>query len=103
VIGDGTLLASGVQILSGQHQHARETSGSSFQAGKFVRVSIGPDSWIGASATVMADLGSRTTAGAGPVVTRPIPDDCAAVGNPARVIRGAGSVEATTHVEPAES
>ena len=86
-IGDGTLFASGVQVLSGQHQHTRDSSGTSFQGGEFVQVTIGADSWIGAAATVMADVGSRTTVGAGSVVTRPIPDDCVAVGNPARVIR----------------
>lgn len=85
-IGDGTLLASGVQVLSGGHQHTRSSEGEAFSGGEFVRVSIGSDSWIGAAATVMADVGSRTTIGAGSVVTKPVPDDCVAVGNPARVI-----------------
>jgi acetyltransferase-like isoleucine patch superfamily enzyme len=91
IIGDGTLLASGVQLLSGQHQHTRDSDGPAFQGGEFVQVTIGRDSWIGAAAIVMADIGSRTTIGAGSVVTRPIPDDCVAVGNPARIIRGAGA------------
>jgi acetyltransferase-like isoleucine patch superfamily enzyme len=86
-IGDGTLLASGVQVLSGQHQHTRSGEVEAFSGGEFVQVSIGSDSWIGAAATVMANVGSRTTVGAGSVVTKPIPDDCVAVGNPARVIR----------------
>jgi acetyltransferase-like isoleucine patch superfamily enzyme len=87
-IGDGTLLASGVQVLSGQHQHTRSGEGEAFSGGEFVCVAIGSNSWIGAAATVMANVGSRTTVGAGSVVTKPIPDDCVAVGNPARVIRG---------------
>ena len=87
-IGDGTLLASGVQILSGQHQHARSSEDEAFSGGEFVQVTIGSDSWIGAAATVMADVGSRTTVGAGSVVTKAVPDDCVAAGNPARVIRG---------------
>jgi acetyltransferase-like isoleucine patch superfamily enzyme len=87
-IGDGTLFASGVQVLSGQHQHTRSGETESFSGGEFVQINIGADSWIGASAIVMADVGSRTTVGAGSVVTRPVPDDCVAVGNPARVIRG---------------
>src|SRR5271165_2848183 len=85
-IGDGTLLASGVQVLSGGRQHARSGEGEAFSGGEFVQVTIGADSWIGAAATVMADVGSRTTVGAGSVVTKPVPDDCVAVGNPARVI-----------------
>ena len=88
-IGDGTLLASGVQVLSGGRQHTRSGEGEAFSGGEFVQVKIGSDSWIGAAATVMADVGSRTTVGAGSVVTRPVPDDCVAVGNPARVIKGA--------------
>jgi virginiamycin A acetyltransferase len=88
-IGEGTLLASSVQVLSGQHQHTRDSAGPAFQGGEFVHVTIGSDSWIGAASVVMADVGSRTTVGAASVVTRPVPDDCVAVGNPARVIRGA--------------
>ena len=86
-IGDGTLLASGVQMLSGGRQHMRDTEGQAFSGGEFVQLTIGSNSWIGAAATVMADVGSRTTVGAGSVVTKPIPDDCVAVGNPARVIK----------------
>ena len=102
-IGDGTLLASGVQLLSGQHQHTRNSSGPAFQGGEFVQVTIGADSWIGAAATVMADVRSRTTIGAGSVVTRPVPDDCVAVGNPARVIRGANAVSANPDMESPHS
>jgi virginiamycin A acetyltransferase len=85
-IGDGTLLASGVQVLSGGRQHTRRGEGEAFADGEFVQVTIGSDSWIGAAATVMADVGSRSTVGAGSVVTKVVPDDCVAVGNPARVI-----------------
>ena len=86
-IGGGTLLASGVQILSGGRQHTREEEGQAFSGGQFIQVTIGSNSWIGAASTVMADVGSRTTIGAGSIVTKPVPDDCIAVGNPARVIK----------------
>ncbi len=89
IIGDGTQVASSVQILSGQHQHLRNSSGAFYQGGDFVTVTIGPDCWIGAAAIVMADVGARTTIGAASVVTRPIPCDSVAVGSPARVIRSA--------------
>lgn len=98
-IGGGTLLASGVQVLSGQHQHTRDSSGPAFQGGEFVQVTIGSDSWIGAAATIMADVGSRTTIGAGSVVTRPVPNDCVAVGNPARVVRGAAATSVSPELE----
>lgn len=87
-IGGGTQVASGVQILSGQHQHVRDSSGAVFHGGEFVMVTIGVDCWLGAASIVMADVGDRTTIGAGSVVTRAIPADSVAVGNPARVIQG---------------
>ena len=88
-IGEGTQIASCVQILSGQHQHARHPDGllTGCQEASFVPVKIGRDCWIGAAAIVMADVGSGSTIGAGSVVSRPIPSGCVAVGSPARVIR----------------
>lgn len=91
VIGDRTQIATGVQILSGARQHARDADGriSGAERGQFASVSIGSDCWIGAAAVVMADVGSGSTIGAGSVVPRPIPPNSVAVGNPARVIRSA--------------
>lgn len=86
-VGEGTQIASSVQILSGQHQHMRDSVGAVDHGGEFVTVSIGPDCWIGAGSIVMADVGARTTIGAGSIVTRAIPADAVAVGSPARVIR----------------
>jgi virginiamycin A acetyltransferase len=89
-IGEHTQIASHVQILSGARQHARDAQGNILGAGSgdFTPVHVGEDCWIGAAAIVMADIGPRTTIGAGAVVTRPVPANVVAVGNPARV-RGA--------------
>ena len=86
-VGEGTQIASSVQILSGKHQHMRDSVGAVYHAGEFVTLSIGPDCWIGTGSIVMADVGPRTTIGAGSIVTRAIPADAVAVGSPARVIR----------------
>ncbi|HUX66440.1 MAG TPA: hypothetical protein VMV31_03015 [Terriglobales bacterium] len=85
-IGERTQIASHVQILSGRHQHGRGADGAVLGAdsGRFRRVSVGEDCWIGAAAIVMADVGARSTIGAGAVVTRRVPPDTVAVGNPAR-------------------
>ncbi|MGC2107940.1 MAG: hypothetical protein WA655_00390 [Candidatus Korobacteraceae bacterium] len=88
-IGSGTQVASAVQVLSGQHQHIRDVSGSFYEAGAFKNVTVGSDCWLGAGSIVMADVGERTTIGAASVVTRAIPADSVAVGSPARVIRNA--------------
>jgi virginiamycin A acetyltransferase len=87
-IGDRTQIASHVQVLSGRHQHTRLPDGriSGADEKTFQPVSIGADCWIGASAIIMADIGSGSTIGAGAVVTRPVPASSVAVGNPARLI-----------------
>jgi len=87
-IGAKTQIASGVQILSGSHQHIRYGNGriSGAEQGVFAPVVVGADCWIGASAIVMADVGDGSTIGAGSVVSRPIPPGSVAVGRPARVI-----------------
>ncbi len=52
-------------------------------------VTIGNDCWIGGNATICpgVTIGNGCTIGAGSVVTKDIPDDSLAVGNPAVVIR----------------
>jgi len=88
VIGNRTQIASHVQILSGRRQHERNSEGQILgsREEQFRPVIIGEDCWIGASAIVMEDIGSKTTIGAGAVVTRPIPSGSVAVGNPARLL-----------------
>jgi acetyltransferase-like isoleucine patch superfamily enzyme len=85
-IGERTQIASHVQIASGRHQHARAVNGRILGANEdqFKPVLIGPDCWIGASAIILADVGAKTTVGAGAVVTRPVPESVVVVGNPAR-------------------
>lgn len=87
-IGPRTQIATGVQVLSGRHQHTRDADGriSGSEQGSFMAVEIGADCWIGAAAIVMADIGDNTTIGAGSVVTKPIPANSTAVGNPARLL-----------------
>jgi acetyltransferase-like isoleucine patch superfamily enzyme len=48
---------------------------------------IGEGAWIGAQATVMAEVGAHAIVGAGAVVTRPVPPYAIVAGNPARVLR----------------
>jgi maltose O-acetyltransferase len=52
-------------------------------------IDIGSDVWVGGGAIILAGvtIGSRAVIGAGSVVTRDIPDDVFAAGNPCRVVR----------------
>ncbi|HEY2615607.1 MAG TPA: DapH/DapD/GlmU-related protein [Chthoniobacterales bacterium] len=53
------------------------------------KITIGDDAFVGARAFVMPGvrIGARSLVGACSVVTKDIPDDCVAAGNPCRVIR----------------
>lgn len=55
-------------------------------------VTICDNVWIGANVTICpgVTIGENSVIGAGSVVTRDIPDNCVAVGNPCRVIRQIG-------------
>src|SRR5271166_682288 len=86
---DDVLVSSHVSIINGGSQHAIERLDIPIreQPGRWTRVTVGRDTWIGEHATVMADVGKHCVIGAGSVVTKPIPDYAIAMGSPARVIR----------------
>lgn len=52
-------------------------------------ITVGNDVWIGAGVSVMpgVNIGSNVVIGAGSVVTKDIPDDSLAYGNPCRIIK----------------
>ena len=87
-LGSETMLADGVQILSGgrEHQVGVQTGSRQQQTQTYRRVRIGAGAWIGAGAIVMADVADGAIVGAGAVVTRPIPPHQVAAGIPARVL-----------------
>jgi Acetyltransferase (isoleucine patch superfamily) len=86
-IGARTQISSHVEIPSGRHEHVRNQAGQFEEFSAGASVTIGSDCWIGAAATILADVGDRSTIGAGSVVVKPIPADVVAVGNPAKSIR----------------
>lgn len=88
-LADDVMLADGVQILSGGHEHSRDDVNTAMQSQpqRYQVVRVGRDSWIGAGAIIMAEVGEHCVIGAGAVVTRPIPDYCVAVGVPAKVVK----------------
>jgi acetyltransferase-like isoleucine patch superfamily enzyme len=56
---------------------------------RFLPVTIGSGSWIGARAIILpgVTIGTRCLVGAGSVVTKDVPDETLVVGNPARIVR----------------
>jgi maltose O-acetyltransferase len=91
-IGDFTLFGPAVQIYTATHPLEAELRRSR-EFGK--PVTIGADVWVGGAAVILpgVTIGSRSVIGAGSVVTRDVPDDVFAAGNPCRVIRKLGDLE----------
>ena len=86
IIGDYSQFGSGVQILTPLHPlNAALRREQEYGA----PVTIGSDVWVGSGAIILpgVTIGCRTVVGAGSVVTRSLPDDVLAVGNPCRIIR----------------
>lgn len=83
------LIAPGVQIPSGGRIHGTSDPDAPLrnQPGTRRCIRIGANSWVGAAAVIMADIGPAAIIGAGSVVTKPIPGRVVAAGVPARVIR----------------
>ncbi|TWU44327.1 putative acetyltransferase [Novipirellula aureliae] len=86
---DDVLLGPAVQIPSGPHMHGTSRLDVPIrkQPGIPRRVTVGRDSWIGASAIIMNNVGEQTIVGAGAVVTKPLPPRVVAAGSPAKQIR----------------
>ncbi|MGB3534055.1 MAG: sugar O-acetyltransferase [Microcoleaceae cyanobacterium] len=86
-IGDNVLIASKVQIYTAYHPVNPEIrlSGKELAA----PIKIGDNVWIGGGAIVCpgVTIGDNVTIGAGSVVTKDIPNNVVAVGNPCRVIK----------------
>lgn len=85
-IGSFTLFGPAVQIYTPLHPLDAELRRRE-EYGK--PVDIGSDVWVGGGTIILPGvrIGSLTVIGAGSVVTRDVPDDVFAAGNPCRVIR----------------
>lgn len=91
-IGDNSGIGPGVQIFTVGHPtnpRERLSPDSNFWKSQTSPVLIGKNVWIGGGAIILpgVSIGDGTTIGAGSVVTKSIPANCLAVGNPCRVIK----------------
>lgn len=86
-IGSRTLFGPNVQIYTAMHpmDHKERATGLEFAK----PITIGEDVWIGGSVVICpgVTIGDRSVIGAGSVVTKDIPADVVAAGNPCKVIR----------------
>lgn len=86
-IGDNVLFGPAVQIYTATHPLSAAERRQWLESAK--PITIGSDVWIGGGSIICpgVSIGDRTVIGAGSVVTRDIPADVVAAGNPCRVIR----------------
>lgn len=86
-VGDYTMIGPNVTIATAAHPVSPELRE---KVGQYnLPVYIGRNVWIGAGAMILpgVTIGDNTVIGAGSVVTKDIPGDVVAVGNPCRVMR----------------
>lgn len=90
VIGDNVMFAPNVSIYTAGHPVHPDSRNSGYEYG--ISITIGNQVWIGGNTVINpgVTIGSNVVIGAGSVVTKDIPDNTIAVGNPCKVLREIG-------------
>lgn len=93
-IGSRVLIGPDVKIYTTFHPNRsadrfRESEQGNYFLTQAKPVCIGDDTWIGGNVTILpgVSIGRNTVIGAGSVVTKDIPDNVIAAGNPCRIIK----------------
>ena len=86
-IGENVMFAPRVCVYTAAHPIDAEIRNTGLEFGKSVK--IGDNVWIGGNTIINpgVTIGNNVVIGSGSVVTRDIPDNVIAVGNPCRVLR----------------
>lgn len=89
-IGSNTMIGPNVTIATAGHPILPELREQAYQFN--APVHIGKNCWLGAGVIVLPGItiGDNSVIGAGSVVTKDIPENVVAVGNPCRVLREIG-------------
>ena len=87
VIGDNVQIAPNVSIYTAGHPIHPDSRNSGYEYG--IPITIGNNVWIGGNSVILpgVKIGNNVVIGGGSVVTKDIPDNMIAAGNPCRVIR----------------
>lgn len=86
-VGNNVMFGPNVTVSAGTHPIHPELR--SKQAQYNIPIHIGNNVWIGANSVILpgVDIGDNSVIGAGSIVTKDIPSNVIAVGNPCRVLR----------------
>ena len=86
-IGEDCMIGPNVQLLTPTHPVDPQTRRDKLEAAQ--PITLGNNVWLGGGAIVCpgVTIGDNSVIGAGSVVTKDIPANVVAVGNPARIIR----------------
>jgi maltose O-acetyltransferase len=86
-IGDDVQIGPNVQLLTPTHPVDAQARLAKWESAR--PIAIGANVWLGGGAIVLpgVTIGDNTVVAAGAVVTRDLPGNVVAVGNPARVVR----------------
>lgn len=86
-IGNNVMFAPNVAVYTAGHPIHPDSRNSGYEYG--IAVTIGDNVWIGGNTVINpgVTIGNNCVIGSGSVVTKDIPNNSIAVGNPARVIR----------------
>lgn len=89
-VGDCTMFGPNVTVATAGHPILPELREKGYQYNSPVR--IGRNCWLGAGVVVLpgVTIGDNVVVGAGSVVTKDLPSNVVAVGNPCRVLREVG-------------
>lgn len=87
IIGDNAQIAPNVSIYTAGHPVHPDSRNSGYEYG--IGITIGDNVWIGGNSVILpgVHIGNNVVIGAGSVVTKDIPDNYIAVGNPCRLVR----------------
>jgi len=87
VIGDNVMFGPNVSVLTAGHPIHHDSRNSGYEYG--IEITIGNNVWIGGNAVINPGvlIGNNSVIGSGSVVTKDIPENVVAAGNPCRVIR----------------
>ncbi|MBO5436329.1 MAG: sugar O-acetyltransferase, partial [Thermoguttaceae bacterium] len=87
IIGKNTMFGPNVSLYAVTHPLHPDSRNSGYEVG--IPITIGDNVWLGGNVVIVpgVTIGNNVVVGAGSVVTKDLPDNVLAVGDPCRIVR----------------